>query len=323
MQAVDNTQSNEYYRHPQGIVEPDAIIGSNTRIWAFAHILGGARIGNNCNICDGVFVEQDVILGDRVTVKCGVQLWNGMHIEDDVFIGPNATFTNDIFPRSLHHLPSHPKTVLEQGCSIGGNATVLPGLRIGRNAMVGAGSVVTRNVPPNAIVTGNPAQISGYISDGKRAVPTIPDNAAIREHPVKCGVKGVVFHRFRVHQDLRGDLSVAEYPSEVPFSPKRHFIVFNVPSKEVRGEHAHRTCKQYLICVSGSCHVVADDGVDRQEFVLKGPAHGLYLPPMTWASQYRYSSDAVLLVLASEYYDPGDYIRDYSEFLDAVAKANV
>lgn len=144
--------------HPQAIVEDGATVGDRTRVWAFAHVLGGATIGADCNICDGVFVENDVIVGDRVTVKCGVQLWDGVRLEDDVFVGPNATFTNDMHPRS-RVAREHLQTVVRRGASIGANATILPGLEIGEGAMVGAGAVVTRNVPEGATVVGSPARI--------------------------------------------------------------------------------------------------------------------------------------------------------------------
>lgn len=146
------------FKHPLSLVESKSI-GPRTRIWAFAHILPGAKIGKDCNICDHVFIENDVIVGDRVTVKCGVQLWDGLRVENDVFIGPNATFTNDPFPRSKKHLDRHPVTRLEQGCSIGANATLLPGITIGHGAMVGAGAVVTQSVRPFTLVTGSPAKV--------------------------------------------------------------------------------------------------------------------------------------------------------------------
>lgn len=153
-----------YFQHEYALVA-SRNIGENTKIWAFSNILPGAVIGKSCNICDHVFIENDVTMGDRVTVKCGVQLWDGLQIEDDVFIGPNATFTNDIFPRSKQYPKAFKKTILRQGCSIGANATILCGIEIGKNAMVGAGSVVTKNVPPNAVVLGNPAIIQRYIGD--------------------------------------------------------------------------------------------------------------------------------------------------------------
>jgi hypothetical protein len=126
----------------------------------------------------------------------------------------------------------------------------------------------------------------------------------------------VTLHRLKHVRDLRGDLTVGNFPSEVPFEPKRFFVVFGVPSKEVRGEHAHRRCAQFLMCVNGSCAVVADDGVTREEFTLDRPDIGLYLPPLTWGIQYKYSADACLLVFASEPYDPSEYIRRYDEFRD-------
>ena len=116
--------------HPQALVESKAI-GAGTRIWAFAHVLSGAVIGSDCNICDGVFIENEVVVGDRVTVKSGVQLWDGITLEDDVFVGPNATFTNDLRPRSKQYPSDFLKTVVRQGASIGANATVLPGITIG------------------------------------------------------------------------------------------------------------------------------------------------------------------------------------------------
>jgi UDP-2-acetamido-3-amino-2,3-dideoxy-glucuronate N-acetyltransferase len=148
--------------HPLADVQSEDI-GDNTRIWQFVVLLAGARVGNDCNICAHVFVENDVIVGDRVTVKSGVQLWDGIRIEDDVFIGPNVTFTNDKFPRSKKYPEQFPITKVCKGASIGGGAVILPGLTIGENAMVGAGAVVTRSVPTNAIVVGNPAKVIGMI----------------------------------------------------------------------------------------------------------------------------------------------------------------
>jgi UDP-2-acetamido-3-amino-2,3-dideoxy-glucuronate N-acetyltransferase len=136
-------------------------IGEGTRIWQFCVVLPNARIGADCNICSHVFIESDVVIGDRVTVKCGVQIWDGLRIADDVFIGPNVTFTNDPFPRSRKALAEYPVTTIGKGASIGANATILPGITIGPGAMVGAGAVVTRDVPENTIVKGNPAIISG------------------------------------------------------------------------------------------------------------------------------------------------------------------
>ncbi len=148
--------------HPLALCE-SANIGAGTRVWAFAHILKGAVVGADCNICDHVFIENDVVIGDRVTIKSGVQLWDGLRIADDVFVGPNATFSNDKYPRSKQYLAKVEETHVGQGASIGAGAVILPGLRIGPRAMVGAGAVVTRDVPAKAIVSGNPARIVGYV----------------------------------------------------------------------------------------------------------------------------------------------------------------
>ena len=303
----------EYFLHPNGICESPTV-GARTRIWAFAHVLPGARIGADCNLCDGVFVENDVVVGDRVTVKCGVQLWDGVTLEDDVFVGPNATFTNDPRPRSRQRPERFSRTVVRRGASIGANATILPGLEIGQQAMVGAGAVVTHSVPPFAIAVGNPARIAGYV--GLEA-PEADKRAPAVEAPPAAGAVGVgaaALYDLPLVKDLRGNLSVGEFERSVPFQPKRYFLVFDVPSKEVRGEHAHKRCDQFLICVRGSCAVVVDDGTHRRQLTLDRPNLGLHIPAGVWGIQYKYSTDAVLLVFASDYYDPGDYIRSYPEF---------
>lgn len=309
-----------YFVHPNGICESQHI-GDNTRIWAFAHVLAGAQVGAECNICDGVFIENDVIIGDRVTIKCGVQVWDGITIEHDVFIGPNATFTNDQFPRSKDYPEHFQRTLVRKGASIGANATMLPGIEIGQNAMIGAGSVVTKNVPANAIVVGNPARISGYAGyRGRREKISAwqqsdTRNEALERRETVSVVEGVKIYQLPVFNDIRGELSVGEFMKDVPFTPKRYFMVYNVPSKETRGEHAHRRCHQFLICVNGSCAVMVDDGTHRQEFMLDHPSIGLYMPPMIWGTQYKYSPDAMLFVFASDPYDPDDYIRDYAHYL--------
>jgi UDP-2-acetamido-3-amino-2,3-dideoxy-glucuronate N-acetyltransferase len=302
----------DYFVHSHALCESETI-GKGTRVWAFAHVLPKARIGEDCNICDQVFIENDVILGDRVTVKCGVQIWDGIEIENDVFIGPNATFTNDRFPRSKVYPEAFSRTIIRQGASLGANCTILPGITIERNAMIGAGAVVTRSVPPNAIVVGNPAKIIGYVN----AKPE-PANKLASAEPVNAGaskVDGVSLHVLPQVTDMRGNLSVGEFERQIPFKAERYFLVYDVPTAETRGEHAHRECHQFLLAIKGTVHVVADDGKNREEFVLDKPNLGLHLPPMTWGIQYRYSSDAVLLVFASHYYDAADYIRNYDDFV--------
>lgn len=297
--------------HSNAIVEPGAALGGGTRVWAFAHILPGAKIGQDCNLCDGVFIENDVVIGDRVTIKCGVQIWDGIRLDDDVFVGPNATFTNDEFPRSKQYPEKFLQTSVHRGASIGANATILPGVTIGQHAMIGAGAVVTRDVPPYAIVAGNPARIKGYVStsDAKAISPQKTENGL-----PQLNVEGARLVQLPHIVDLRGSLTFGEYDKHLPFDPKRYFVIFDVPSIEVRGEHAHRQQHQFLVCLKGSCSVVVDDTKSREEVILNKPNIGLYLPPMVWGIQYKYTADAVLLVLASDVYDGADYIRDYDEF---------
>lgn len=295
-------------------------IGDDTRIWQFCVVLEGARIGGGCNVCAHCFVENDVTVGNDVTIKNGVQLWDGMTIEDGVFIGPNVTFSNDPFPRSKVRPEEFSRTLIKREAAIGANATILPGVTIGVRAMVGAGAVVTRSVPDNAIVVGNPAAIVGYANTLRdpgmmTAGDSGPEESGARVEQTK--VPGVTVHQLTVAADIRGRLSVGEFERDVPFRPRRYFLVYDVPSLQTRGEHAHRRCSQFLICLRGSCTAVADDGTVRQEFVLDRCDRGLYIPAMIWGTQYRYSRDALLLVFASDHYDPADYIRDYQDFLAA------
>lgn len=300
----------DFFQHEKALVETDRI-GKGTRVWAFAHILPDAAIGADCNICDNVFIENDVLVGDRVTVKCGVQLWDGITVGNDVFIGPNATFTNDPWPRSREWPEAFGRTIVEDGASIGANATILPGITIGRGAMVGAGAVVTRSVPPNAVVTGNPARIIRYAVAAPDGAPT--PTAGTDKDRITL-VEGVTVDILPMVRDLRGNLTAREIGRGLPFVPRRCFTIFDVPSKEVRGEHAHRQCHQLLVCLKGSVTCLVDDGNARAEYNLDSPEKALHIPPMIWGTQYKYSADAVLMVLASHEYDPDDYIREYATF---------
>jgi acetyltransferase-like isoleucine patch superfamily enzyme len=306
------TELSDYFIHPLADVSAQ-FIGAGSRVWQYVVILPGATIGLECNICAHCLIEGDVVIGDRVTVKSGVQLWDGLRVGNDVFIGPNASFANDRFPRSRRRPEKFLQTILADGASIGAGAVILPGITIGANAMVAAGAVVTRSVPPNAVVVGNPARIVGYVDAEQEASGYLSADRREME-ALETRVAGVGWYQMPRVADIRGSLTVGEFERTIPFAVRRYFMVFDVPSAETRGEHAHRECHQFLICVRGSCAVVADDGHNRQEFLLDKPDVGIHLPPMIWGIQYKYSADAVLLVFASHYYDGADYIRDYSEF---------
>lgn len=308
--------------HPTADVKSSSI-GSGTRIWQYVVVFPEAVIGADVNLCSHCLVENDVIIGDRTTIKSGVFVWDGLRIGSDVFVGPNVTFTNDKFPRSKVYPESFLQTVIHDKASIGGGAVILPGITIGTGAMVGAGAVVTKSVPPYAIVTGSPARITGYVENASSSNQPLPRSivgADQAEAISRVGVGDVTVHQLKYIADMRGDLSVGEFHKDIPFSPKRYFLVFGVPSQKTRGEHAHHKCSQFLICVKGSCAVVVDDGKNRVEVVLDAPNKGIYLPPLIWGIQYKYSEDAVLLVFASEYYEADDYIREYSEFSKITAE---
>ncbi len=307
--------SQRYFAHPDALVETEAI-GPRTRIWAFAHVLEGARIGADCHLCDRAFVEAADI-GDRVTLKSNAQIAEGVTIEDDVFIGPNVVFANDPYPRSKRHLASYPRARVGRGASIGANATILPGLTIGPLAMIGAGAVVTRDVPARAIVVGNPGYVSGYV-EGHQKDRVKANAASSLTEPVRTG-GATLYHLPRITGDC-GTLSFAELNQSLPFPVSRYFLVFGVPGRHFRGEHAHRTLHQYLVAVHGSCVVRLFDGERSEEILLDRPECALHVPPMVWSTQYKYSADAVLLVLASDVYREEDYIRNFEEFQTSVGK---
>jgi acetyltransferase-like isoleucine patch superfamily enzyme len=301
-----------FFKHQNSICESDNI-GKNSRIWAFTHVLPGAQIGEDCNICDLVFIENDVVLGDRVTVKSGVQLWDGIRIADDVFVGPNVTFTNDLFPRSKVHLDRHEITRIERGASIGANSTILPGITIGEGCMIGAGSVVTKSVPPFSIVYGNPARIQGYVESGRSTSIENPLNSlSVADNAKLPG--GAQLLPLTNATDPRGSLMAIDFKDLAAFDVRRLFCISDVPAHSVRGEHAHKVCSQFLVALNGSVKVLLDDGESRAEVTLGSTIEGLLIPPMIWGVQYQFSEGAILAVLASEPYDAEDYIRSYAEF---------
>jgi acetyltransferase-like isoleucine patch superfamily enzyme/dTDP-4-dehydrorhamnose 3,5-epimerase-like enzyme len=311
---------NQAMIHEKAIVEPGAVIGAGTRVWANAHILPGARIGENCNICDLTFIENDVVLGNRVTVKCGVQIWDGVRLEDNVFVGPNATFTNDPFPRSRQtpgkFIPT--TTTIKRGATIGANATVLPGIMVGQQAMVGAASVVTQDVPPYAVVIGSPAHIKSFDCPPNHCFSKLSSTFS-GQSEIILPAKGAVVKKLPVFSDERGMLTCADIHKELPFPPVRVFSILNVPRHHHRGVHAHKSLHEFLICLAGSCKVFLDDGKNQTEVTLDTPNAGLHIPPYIWAVEYAFSPNAVLLVLASDVYEDHDYIRSYDEF---IAKCN-
>ncbi len=179
--------------------------------------------------------------------------------------------------------------------------------------MIGAGAVVTRDVPARAIVMGNPGYVTGYMDYEERNTPPAPPDPPAA--PLVGGAR--LYHLPRI-TDHRGDLSFAEWNRSLPFRVSRYFLVFGVPNREIRGEHAHRTLHQYLVAVHGCCAVRLCDGQNSEEIVLARPERGLHVPPMVWTTQYKYSADAVLLVLASDVYREDDYIREFEEYRTAV-----
>ena len=258
-------------------------------------------------------------LGERVSVGAGAHLSADVRVGDDVWIGARVTFSGEPPAWGQPSGNANGATVVKEGASIGANATLAAGIEIGRGAKVDAGAVVTRSVPPHAIVVGNPAYIVGY-TGSRNHDATIGGVVTDQSGTASLGVEGVSLTRSDEFSDLRGSLTAGELPREgVPFVPRRWFLVYDVPNQEVRGEHAHRICHQFLVCVAGSMTVAVDDGANRAEIVLDSPTLGLYIPPLVWASQFRYSTDAVLLVLASHPYDASDYVRDYEAFLEVAA----
>ncbi len=238
-----------------------------------------------------------------------------VHLDENVQIGPQVIFVEG------GDIRVGERVVIETACVIG------QGVCIGSGAYLRAGSVVLRDVPANAVIEGNPAQIVGYrIANGASQGQTSLYDAkefAGKDAPalIELGVGGSSFHRMRCITDPRGSLTVGEIEKELPFHPERYFMVFDVPSSELRGEHAHKQCAQFLLCVNGSCRVLLDDGNHRCEVTLDRPDLAVYMPPMIWGTQYRYSTDAVLLVFASRAYEAEDYIRSYDEFQGLITRS--
>ncbi len=158
---MDNER--KIFIHPTAVVEEGAVIGEGTKIWHFVHVRAGAKIGRNCNIGKDVYIDVGVEIGDNVKIQNGVSVYRGVKLEDDVFVGPYAVFTNDLYPRAFNRNWKVVPTLVKRGASIGANATIVCGVTIGEYAMVAAGAVVTRDIPPHGLVMGNPARLRGFV----------------------------------------------------------------------------------------------------------------------------------------------------------------
>lgn len=212
---------------------------------------------------------------------------------------------------------------LDAACVIG------EGVTIGQGAWVRAGAIVLNSIPANSIVEGNPARVVGYVNRSiadhlpeTRLIDAMDYSTAERPSKIPLDVGSSALYLMRKIEDGRGSLTVGEVPTEVPFAPARYFAVYDVPSIELRGEHAHKRCQQFLVCLNGSCRILLDSGESRCEVLLDRPDIGVFMPEMIWGTQYRYSSDAVLLVFASRPYESEDYLRTYDEFLQEKQKTN-
>jgi acetyltransferase-like isoleucine patch superfamily enzyme/dTDP-4-dehydrorhamnose 3,5-epimerase-like enzyme len=290
-------------------------------VGAFSRIEAGAQIGNNCVIEDHVTIETGAVLGHGCVIARGAYVSGQSVLEDNVYIGPHAVLTNRRFPRATVQPGETVEPIrIEQSCSVGAGAVILPGLRLGRSSMVGAGAVVTLNVPPYAVVVGNPGRIVGYDRHaGVHMTSRKPDPQVPPQHAAGDTIEGVRLFRLRSYRDARGSLIPVELDRDLPFRPARVFLVYGAADTRIRGEHAHRECHQVLVCLHGSVNVFTDNGIARHEFTLQSPDEALWLKPGIWASQHHFSPDARLLVYASHPYSDADYVRDYETFLKLYA----
>lgn len=298
----------------KAVVEPGVSIGARSRIGAFAHLQTGAQVGEDCDIGELAHIAGEVVAGRRVIIGYGAYLGMGVVLEDGVVIGPHVTFAPGLAREKTGGLCR--PTLVRQGAQIGSSATILPGIVVGQNAVVGAGAVVTKDVPPNAVVTGNPAYIEGYIVSSKLRPEVAPEIILKSGETAKSlGVGGARAYEIPLIEDLRGKLTFGEIGRHLPFPPQRYFVVFEVPNQKLRGEHAHKQLHQFLICLRGSFTLLLDDSENRAQIMLDSPRVGVHIPPLIWAAQFNFTQDAVMLVLASDKYDAEDYLRDYDQFL--------
>lgn len=268
------------------------------------------------SVAHGAVVADDFEHGLNCCVGSYAVIGSGCTVEDDVRIGPRATV---LAPEATPGSASR-RLVVQTGARIGAAAVVCGAVVIGRGARIEPGAVVDSDVPPYAVVAGNPAYVTGYVS------PSTGDSGARQVEMVRAPSEagsvllpsGASVIRFPEVADLRGLLTFAEVDGQLPFTVDRFFLVYDVPSQELRGEHAHHRLHQLIIAVSGAVSVLTDNGTVREEVRLDEPTVGVHIPPMVWGVQFRHTADAVLMVLASDRYDDADYIRDYDEYLQVL-----
>lgn len=265
----------------------------STAICSREQVAENVTIGPYCVIEPGVTIAAGAIVSAQVLIARDTRIGANCRIGAGAKIGHGCT--------------------LEQNVTIGENAIIDDGIHLQIGARVNPGTMVGMPVPAYAIVSGRDAIISGYVDASPGLLPDL--DVLAPNQPVESRVSGVSCFDMPEFPDLRGTLSVGEFGTRFPFLPRRYFLVYDVASERVRGEHAHKKCHQFLTCIHGACSVLADDGSNRQEFRLDRRNFGIHLPPMIWGIQYKFTRDAVLLVFASEHYDDTDYIRNYQEFV--------
>ena len=259
-----------------------ATVGAFVSIAPSARLHPSVRIGAYSSVQKGVLIEAGVVIGERVSIREGARIGEGAVIEDGCLVGAGVT---------VHH-----------------------------GALLTMGAVLQGEIPRHAVVGGNPAAIIGYVDtrgEGTDAPRLVEPSGLTERMPLQTG--GCFLAPVPNFADVRGSLTALEHGRGVPFEPRRVFLVHGVGSRHVRGEHAHKVCEQFLVAVNGSLSVMIDDGRQREEVRLSDKSVGLYLAPGTWGVQYKFSSDCILMVLASHPYDDADYIRDYDDFLQWVA----